>query len=73
MACSTGKLGYVTAAAAYRALGEMDRAKNRGVKARTAGWHSGRCMAYRCAECHEWHLGHHTKLNRGALKARDAG
>jgi len=49
----TGQRVYITAAAAYRAIGELVRKH----KARERGIHGHLC-GYRCTCCHHWHIGH---------------
>ena len=64
--CPSGKLAYVTVQDAYRAMIAIDKATNRSTGAKKAGWHSGEAKPYKCAACHEWHIGHSTP--RGAKR-----
>lgn len=49
----TGKRVYVTAPRAYRVIADLCRKH----KARASRM-SGHLAAYRCACCHQWHVGH---------------
>lgn len=60
MRCRTlGKECYLTPQSANLALDSI-----RGRKAKKAAWHSGKAIAYQCAHCHMWHIGHAAPKDR---------
>lgn len=63
MTCPSGKIAYASPQAARRAMDKMQRRKT--TNSHALSWAKGKCVAYRCGFCREWHNGH-TAVGRAA-------